>query len=241
MSSESNKQLITTYFQTIWNEGRFDQEPRFVDENVVVHAPPIPGIPDGIAGPLAIVGTFRASVPDIHLVNDDLIAESDTVVQRWTRPRHAHRRAAIRRSAEWQHTGHDRHQRVPTGRWPDRRTVGRHGCGGPDATARAGRRHERRIQGPSGCAITMPGTRGDTAALDEVMTAGCRQPLATPRATGGRRGVQASASAGCVPASRTSRSRSIQSVAEARPGRHSLDRDRNPPRDADGYPRRARS
>jgi predicted ester cyclase len=84
MSSESNKQLITTYFETIWNEGRFDQEPRFVDENVVVHAPPIPGIPDGIGGPLAIVGTFRASLPDIHLVNDDLIAENDTVVQRWT-------------------------------------------------------------------------------------------------------------------------------------------------------------
>ncbi len=84
MSTESNKALVVTYFQTIWNEGRFDQEPRFVDEDVFVHAPPIPGIPDGIAGPLAIVGTFRASVPDIHLVNDDLIAEADTVVQRWT-------------------------------------------------------------------------------------------------------------------------------------------------------------
>ena len=44
MSVEDNKALIPTYFQTIWNEGRF------VDENVVVHAAPIPGIPDGIAG-----------------------------------------------------------------------------------------------------------------------------------------------------------------------------------------------
>jgi len=50
MSVEDNKALIPTYFQTIWNEGRFDEEARFVDENVVVHAAPIPGIPDGIAG-----------------------------------------------------------------------------------------------------------------------------------------------------------------------------------------------
>ena len=55
MTVEQNKTLIETYFQTIWNEGRFAEEPRFVDEHVVVHAPPIPGIPDGIAGPLAIV------------------------------------------------------------------------------------------------------------------------------------------------------------------------------------------
>jgi len=84
MTVEQNKTLIETYFQTIWNEGRFAEEPRFVDEHVVVHAPPIPGIPDGIAGPLAIVGTFRAAIPDIHLVNDDLFGEGATVIQRWT-------------------------------------------------------------------------------------------------------------------------------------------------------------
>ena len=84
MSVESNKALVATYFEVIWNEGRFDEEHRFVDENVVVHAPPIPGIPDGIAGPLTIVRTFRAALPDIHLVNDDLFAEDDTVIQRWT-------------------------------------------------------------------------------------------------------------------------------------------------------------
>ena len=55
-----------------------------MDEAVVVHSPPIPGMPDGIAGPLAIVGTFRAALPDIHLENDALIAEDDRVVQRWT-------------------------------------------------------------------------------------------------------------------------------------------------------------
>jgi len=84
MTAEANKAHVRTYFQTIWNEGRFDEEPRFVDENVVVHAAPIPGIPDGIAGPLTIVKTFRAAMPDIQIVIGDLVAEGDTVVQRWT-------------------------------------------------------------------------------------------------------------------------------------------------------------
>lgn len=79
-----NKALVATYFETIWNEGRFDEEPRFVDEDVVVHGPSFPGIPSGIAGPSAIVGAFRAAVPDIHLVNDDIFGEGDVVIQRWT-------------------------------------------------------------------------------------------------------------------------------------------------------------
>ena len=81
---EANKAMIETYFQTIWNEGRYDAETRFVHRDVVVHAPPIPGIPDGIEGPLTIVRTFRAALPDIHLVNEHLIGEGDVVVQHWS-------------------------------------------------------------------------------------------------------------------------------------------------------------
>jgi len=84
VSVDENKALVERYFETIWNEGEFDKEPEFVDPDIVVHAPPIPGIPAGIAGPLMIVKTFRAAVPDLHLTNDDLLGEGDLVVQRWT-------------------------------------------------------------------------------------------------------------------------------------------------------------
>lgn len=84
MSVEENKQLVQRYFQTIWNEGRYEAEEEFVHPDVVVHAPPIPGIPEGVAGPLTIVKTFRGAVPDLRLTNDDLFGEGDRVVQRWT-------------------------------------------------------------------------------------------------------------------------------------------------------------
>ena len=80
---EANKDLIARYFETIWNRGEFDREPEFVALDCIVHQPPIPGIPDGIAGPLAIVGTFRGALPDLKLTNVVVIAEGDRVIQRW--------------------------------------------------------------------------------------------------------------------------------------------------------------
>lgn len=84
MSVKDNTALVRRYFETIWNKGLLQQESEFVDKDVVVHAPPIPGIPEGIGGPLAIVGTFRAAVPDLHLTQDVVFGGDDKVVQIWT-------------------------------------------------------------------------------------------------------------------------------------------------------------
>ena len=94
MSVEENEALVRRYFDTIWNKGEFQREPEFVALDIVVHAPPIPGIPDGIAGPLAIVGTFRAALPDLHLTQDVIFGEGDKVVQIWT-TRGVHSGAAL--------------------------------------------------------------------------------------------------------------------------------------------------
>ena len=84
MSVAENKALVRRYFDTIWNKGELEHEPDFVALDIVVHAPPIPGIPEGIGGPLAIVGTFRASMPDLHLTQDVVFGGEDRVVQIWT-------------------------------------------------------------------------------------------------------------------------------------------------------------
>ena len=75
---------VRRYFETIWNRGQLERESEFVAQDVVVHAPPIPGIPEGIGGPLAIVGTFRAAMPDLHLTQEVVFGQDDKVVQVWT-------------------------------------------------------------------------------------------------------------------------------------------------------------
>ncbi len=83
MSTKENKDLVQNYFEEIWNKGNLEKESQFVDQNIVVHAAPFPGLPEGISGPVYIVTTFRAAMPDIHLTNDDVFGENDMVVQRW--------------------------------------------------------------------------------------------------------------------------------------------------------------
>lgn len=84
MSVEKTVALVSRYFEEIWNRGNLASEPEFVHPNIVVHAPPFPGLPAGIAGPIQIVSIFRAAMPDLHLTNDVLFGEDDKVVQRWT-------------------------------------------------------------------------------------------------------------------------------------------------------------
>jgi predicted ester cyclase len=84
MSGQENIAFVRRYFETIWNQGHLERESEFIAQDVVVHQPPIPGIPEGIGGPLAIVGTFRAAIPDIHTVHDVLFNAGDKVVQIFT-------------------------------------------------------------------------------------------------------------------------------------------------------------
>jgi predicted ester cyclase len=80
---DKNIDLVKRYFETIWNRGELQRESEFVAKDIVVHQSPIPGLRDGIAGPLQIVGMFRASIPDIHLEHTVIFGEGDKVVHRW--------------------------------------------------------------------------------------------------------------------------------------------------------------
>lgn len=52
--------------------------------DILVHQPPIPGLPGGIAGPIQIVTTFHQAMPDLNVTIEDLFGEGDLVVDRWT-------------------------------------------------------------------------------------------------------------------------------------------------------------
>jgi predicted ester cyclase len=83
MTTEENKAVIHRLTKEFWNR----QRPEVFDEvfaaDVVDHNIP-PGTPPGREGAKLFASGFRAALPDIRLTVDDLAAEGDKVVWRWT-------------------------------------------------------------------------------------------------------------------------------------------------------------
>lgn len=55
-----------------------------VSPDYMNHSPAIPGLPPGPEGLKPIVAGFRHAFPDLQYTIDDLIADGDKVVTRWT-------------------------------------------------------------------------------------------------------------------------------------------------------------
>jgi steroid delta-isomerase-like uncharacterized protein len=81
--SERNKDLFRRLVDVLWNQGDLDASSEFFADDAVIYGMPA-DFPQGIEGAKASIGWFRAAFPDLHLTNNDLIAEGDKVVQRWT-------------------------------------------------------------------------------------------------------------------------------------------------------------
>lgn len=82
--SEENKQLVRRWFEEVWNKGRADAIEEMLAEKGVVH-----GLSDDPANPIIGPGdfrpfhtVFREAFPNIEVVIEDMIAESDKVVAR---------------------------------------------------------------------------------------------------------------------------------------------------------------
>ncbi len=81
MSTETNKAIVRRYMEQVWNEGRGDLFEEFFAENIVHHG--IPSEP-GLAGMKAGYATSMNAFGDLQLTADDMIAEGDKVVTRWS-------------------------------------------------------------------------------------------------------------------------------------------------------------
>ena len=82
---EANKNLVRRVFQEFWNE----QNEALVDElyaaGFVDHIPGLP--PEFLSGPEGLkrnAASLRAAFPDAHFTIDDILADGDKVVTRWT-------------------------------------------------------------------------------------------------------------------------------------------------------------
>lgn len=83
MSADANKALIRRIFEEVIPAGdpaamRELADPGFLDHD------PLPGQPPGAAGVEHVVRTMHAAHPGLSFTIDDLVAEGDRVVIRWT-------------------------------------------------------------------------------------------------------------------------------------------------------------
>jgi steroid delta-isomerase-like uncharacterized protein len=84
MSAEQHKTIIRRWVEGAWNAGNLALADELYAPDYTYHDPQAPNLPPGPAGIKQLLGGYRAALPDIHMTIEDMIAEGDTVVWRWT-------------------------------------------------------------------------------------------------------------------------------------------------------------
>jgi steroid delta-isomerase-like uncharacterized protein len=83
MSTEENKARVRRLFEEVWNTGDLARADEFVADDYVSHNA-IPGLPPGREGFQQIVDLYHRAFPDLQFTLEDLMAEGDKVVVRFT-------------------------------------------------------------------------------------------------------------------------------------------------------------
>ncbi len=81
--SAITKTLIRRFGEELWNQGNLLRADEFLAPDVISHFTHLPS-PTNRAGFLTFVTQLRAAFPDLALTLEDLIAEQEKVVARWT-------------------------------------------------------------------------------------------------------------------------------------------------------------
>src|SRR5689334_295846 len=83
MTTTANKRLVRQYIEDVWGRGDSVVDEDLLAPDYVDHTPP-PGITPDRAGHRENLRIFRTAFPDAHFTIDDLVAEGQKVVVRWT-------------------------------------------------------------------------------------------------------------------------------------------------------------
>jgi len=81
---ESNKDLVRRCINEIWNKGDLALINRVFASGYVFRHPNFPEPLSGPDGYKKFVKTYREAFPDMHVTINDMVAEGDMVVYRWT-------------------------------------------------------------------------------------------------------------------------------------------------------------
>lgn len=82
MSTEENKAIVRRY-REIHNSNNLAALDEIVDANIISHNG-LPGLPPGLEGGKMAHMVFVSAFPDSRVTTDDLVAEGDKVVERFT-------------------------------------------------------------------------------------------------------------------------------------------------------------
>src|SRR3712207_4416362 len=83
MSTEEDKAIVRRGIEEFANQGNFAAIDELVDSDYVFHAPGLPEL-RGREGFTQMVMLQRTAFPDLHFTIEDMIAEGETVVTRFT-------------------------------------------------------------------------------------------------------------------------------------------------------------
>ena len=81
--SEENKAIACRQFEEGWNQGNLDVANEIMDASSVAHGLGVE-MPPGPEGFKQFVSIYRSAFPDVHFTIEDMSAEGDKVVTRWT-------------------------------------------------------------------------------------------------------------------------------------------------------------
>jgi predicted ester cyclase len=79
MNIDKSRQVITRYFEQVWNRGQLDALDELLCADYVNHSPSTPNPRPGPEGLKPIVRAMREGIPDLHYEILDLVAVQDKV------------------------------------------------------------------------------------------------------------------------------------------------------------------
>ena len=84
MSGEQNKAVFRKVVNEIFIKGNTDLVDEMLAPGFIEHEELPPGIPGGREGLKQMIKMFRSAFPDFNTTIEDMVAEGDKVVVRWT-------------------------------------------------------------------------------------------------------------------------------------------------------------
>jgi steroid delta-isomerase-like uncharacterized protein len=83
MSTEEVKDVFRHDLAELWNKGNLALADEIFTADVVLHGAP-PELPPGVEGVKQVISMYRAAFPDFYVTDEDVIAEGDKIVSRWS-------------------------------------------------------------------------------------------------------------------------------------------------------------